>query len=261
MIEASQNFEQVAYFFAPRVLIIPGILCILIGLYIWLGGLRFNRIIATLVGALVGAILTFCVTEYRIATITLVVLVLAGLSMFFKRATIVVLAAIITAAFVLMISVGPDYRSKNTVPLSEYKFSETRDANEKLNVKESLDIEKLFLDYYILEIKDIAREGSRNPEGLAFSVIGAMVVIVIGVFLSRLTVSATFSLLGTGLVFLGMILVLCYKGAHPISHIVDSPAIYNSVFLVMVIIGAAAGLLLCPDKKKKYKIKRSNGEK
>jgi hypothetical protein len=262
MLEASQNLEQVAIFFAPRILIIPGILSILIGLCIWLGGLRFNRLIATVGGALAGLILTFQVTEHRAATITLAVLVGAGLALFFKRIAVILIAVLITALAVLIISAGPDYQAATPVPLSEFQFSGNSGTEEKLDVEESLEIVKLFLNYYYTEISNTVREGAKNPEGLAFALIGALIIAAFGAFMSRLTVSVTLSVLGVGIICLGMILLLLYKGAHPISHIYERMAIYNSVFLIMIVFGAAVELLLCPNKKKKLlEAKANNGEK
>ena len=81
MFEAFHNLEQVSRYFAPQVVIFPGVLSLVLGLIIWLGGLRWNRLIAVLVGALAGALLACRITEYQIPTITLAVLVGGGSEM------------------------------------------------------------------------------------------------------------------------------------------------------------------------------------
>ncbi len=262
MFEASQNLEQVSLYFAPQVVIFPGVLSLVLGLFIWLGGLRWNRLIAVLVGVLAGALLACRITEYQIPTITLVVLVGGGLGMLFKRSVVVLAGVVIAAMAVLIIAAGPIQETANPAPPAANQFSDIDDTAERLNIKESLHMINLYFHYYSGQIGNAIRKGARSPEGLAFALIGGLAVAVFGFFLPRFTVSAVFSVLGTGLIFIGMLLVLLYKGARPISHVYERAALYNTVILVMIVFGTAVELLLCSRKNKKPDIVKPNaGEK
>jgi len=66
MLEIAKNFEQMATGFSPIVLIAPGLVCVVVGLFIWLGGLGFRRPLAAVVGAVSGGICGFFITDRNI---------------------------------------------------------------------------------------------------------------------------------------------------------------------------------------------------
>jgi len=262
MFEAFQNLEQVSRYFAPQVVIFPGVLSLVLGLFIWLGGLRWNRLIAVLVGVLAGALLTYRITEYQIPTITFAVLVGGGLGMLFKRAAVVLAGVVIAAMAVLIIAAGPIRETTNPSPPAKNRLSDIDNTTERLNIAESLWTINLYFRYYTGQIGNAVRKGAHSPEGLTFALTGGLVIAGFGFFLPRFTVSAVCSVLGTGLIFIGMLLVLLYKGARPISHVYERAALYNTVIVVMIVFGTAVELLLCPRKNKKPNIVKPNaGEK
>lgn len=258
MFEASQYLEQISRYIAPPVLIFPGILSLVLGLFIWLGGMRWNRFIAALVGVLAGALLACRATEYQVPTIALAVLVGGGLGMLFKRAAVVILGVVIAAMVILIIAAGPVRATTNPLQSAENQLSDIGDTAERLNIRESLQMVKLYFHYYSGQIGKTARKGARSPQGVAFALIAALAVVAFGFFLPRVTVSAVFSVLGTGLIFIGMLIVLLYKGARPISHVYERAALYNTVILVMIVFGTAVELLLCSRKNKKPNIVKPN---
>ena len=211
-----------------------------------------------LVGALAGALLAYRVTEYQIPTITLAVLVGGGSGMLFKRAVVVLVGVVIVAMAALIIAAGPIQETTNPAPLAENQLSDIDDTAGRLNIEESLRIINLYFHYYAGQIGNAVRKGARSPEGLTFALIGGLAVAAFGFFLPRFTVSAVFSVLGTGLIFIGMLLVLLYKGARPISHVYERAALYNTVILVMVVFGTGVELLLCSRKNKKPDIVKPN---
>lgn len=258
MFEASQNLEQVSRYFAPQVVIIPGVLCIVLGLFIWLGGLRFNRFIGMFAGVLAGVLLVCRATEFRIPTIGLAVLVGGGLGMFFKRIAVVSVGVVIVSTAALIITAGPARETTDPLP-PEIQISDTA---ERLNIIGSLEVMNIYFRYYSEVTGNAVRRGAGIAEGLTFALIGGVAVAALGAFLPRFTVSAVSSVLGTWLIFIGMVLVLLYKGSRPISHVYGWAGIYNTVVVVMIVFGIVVELLLCPSKKKKHNIvKPKTGEK
>jgi hypothetical protein len=178
--------------------------------------------------------------------------------MLFKRAAVVLVGVVIVAMAALIITAGPIQETTNPAPPTENQLSDIDNTAERLNIKESLRIINLYFHYYTGQIGNAVRKGARSPEGLTFALIGGLAVAAFGFFLPRFTVSAVFSVLGTGLIFIGMLVVLLYKGAQPISHVYERAALYNTVILVMIVFGTAVELLLCSRKNKKPNIVKPN---
>ncbi len=155
MLEIAQNFEEMATRFRPIVLIGPGLTAVLSGLFIWLGGLGFRRILVAVVGTICGGICGFFITGRNII--------------------LVMVLAIATAVVAIM-------------------------------------LEK---------------------------------ILVTGSSFWRLTSALCCAALGTLLVFAGMVLLLIYKGAVPISRISQKQSFYAAVFVTMVAFGTIEQLFLC----------------
>ncbi len=66
-----------------------------------------------------------------------------------------------------------------------------------------------------------------------------------GFFFSRLIPALCSTILGTLLIFAGMILLLLYKGSAPITHINDRQSFYGTIGIAMTAFGTITQLLLC----------------
>jgi len=67
MLEIARNFEQVAARFNTIVLIGSGLAAVVLGLFVWLGGLGFRRVLAGIIGAIAGGVCGFIVSGKNIA--------------------------------------------------------------------------------------------------------------------------------------------------------------------------------------------------
>jgi len=161
MFETALNFEQTADKLAPLVLVGLGLAAVVIGLFIWLGGLGFRRVLVAVVGAVGGGICGFLIV---------------GRNITFTLAALSAVAGMIIAVML-----------------------------EKILVTNSL--------------------------------------------FWRFTSALCCAALGTLLVFAGMILLLLYKGAGPISSISAKQSFYLGVFIVMTAFGTIEQLLLCQRSK------------
>lgn len=155
MLEIARNFEQVAIRFNTIVLIGSGLAAVVLGLFVWLGGLGFKRVLVGIIGAIAGAACGFLMSGKNIA--------LAGLS------------AIVGTIIAVM-------------------------------------LER---------------------------------ILVTGSIFWRCIWALCCATLGTMLIFAGMILLLLYKGAVPISHISSKQSFYTAVFITMTAFGTIEQLLLC----------------
>ena len=67
MLEIAQNFEAIATRLRPVVLVGPGLFFVIVGLFVWLGGLGFRKALAAVVGTVGGGICGFFVAGRNIA--------------------------------------------------------------------------------------------------------------------------------------------------------------------------------------------------
>lgn len=160
MLEVLQNFEQAAVQFDSIVLVGFGLAAVLLGLFVWLGGLGFRKILVAVTGAVGGGVCGFFITGRNVMLAML----------------LAVAAAVIATA-----------------------------------------LEK---------------------------------ILVTGSLFWHLASALCCAAMGTILIFAGMILLLLYKGAAPISYIIGKQSFYIAVLIAMTAFGTIEQLLLCQRAKK-----------
>ncbi|MHC4559363.1 MAG: hypothetical protein ACYTFW_21860 [Planctomycetota bacterium] len=241
MVEIFQNFEQMATQFSPLVLIIPGAGAVLVGLFLWLGGLGFRRIIVAIAGAISGGIFGFFVIGNSIIPAAVSAFVAAAIAVIFERVFITILAAALAAAFGFAVLAGPYIN--NSQAANPANQDETSAQTTTLSVDESIET----LKAYALAVGEKIKQSCSLMPVQRWAIIAVLVVIFIlgGFYLWRLTSALCCSALGTMLIFVGMILLLLYKGTTPVNRICSQPLIYAVVFSAMTAFGTLEQLLLC----------------
>jgi len=174
MLEIALDFEQKAAQLSPIVLIAPGLVAVLLGLFVWLGGLGFRRILAVIVGAVSGGVCGFFIASRNVTP---------------------AMAFAIAAAVIAVV------------------------------------LEKMYT-----------------------AIAGT------GFFFWRFIPALCCAALGTMLIFAGMILLLLYKGALPVSCISRNQSFYASVFMAATAFGTIEQLLLC-QRTKKQPIRKKQASK
>ena len=102
-----------------------------------------------------------------------------------------------------------------------------------------------------------------SPAAWAAGGAGAAVVVGAGFVFPRLITAVTCAAIGTLCIFTGMILVLLYRGAAPLTSIYNKTAFFGLVVLIMVGFGTLSQLLLCPAQRHKpqEQAKQKGGKK
>lgn len=261
MLEAFQNFEKIAHDFAPQVLVVPGLLCVVLGLCLWLGGLRWSRPTALILGILAGCLWAFFLTSRQTAAFVSMAVVAGVFAAFFNRAALVVAGAATAVMIVLIIYAAPYLKINKNQPFPPSKIStaDQRAAKDITLIQESLEVAKTHL---VFLGDKLARAVNLIPfERLAIPAIVGLVVGVLGYFMPQLISALSCAALGTAIIFCGMILLLLYKGAQPITHIYARAGIYNTALLAMAVFGSAVQMMLCSARDKKMAAKvLSRGE-
>jgi hypothetical protein len=252
MLEIAQHFEETSVWFSPVVLIGPGAAAVLTGLFIWLGGLGLRRILVAIAGAFSGGVCAFFITG---GNITLAV-VSAGLAVFiaimFEVIFITLLTGALAAALGFAVLVGPYIENPDS--LRPYPAYKTQNVAEPLSVGQTVEIVKVYAADFSTEIKEAC---SQMPV-YSWAIITALAIIFVaaGFFFWRLTLALCCATLGTILIFAGVISLLLYKGAVPISDIWRRAPLYAAIFMAMIVFGTIVQLLLCQRIRKKPTAKR-----
>lgn len=249
MLEILQNFEQAAARFASSVLIIPGLAVLIVGLFIWLRGLSLRRLLAGLIGAFAGAICGFFLFRGNVVTTVIAAGIAVLIALIFQRLIITILLSALATIVCFAILIAPyitasDETTNEDQPvLSRVEGPAITEQGSTMSVQESLQAIKAYAASFIDKIKYACR---RMPlYNWAIIAVSAIILIVPGLIFWRLASSLFFSALGTMMVFVGMILLLLYKGSAPISMIADRGSFYTTVFIAMIVFGTLEQFLLC----------------
>jgi len=252
MLEIFQNFEQVTARLAPLTLIVPGLAAIIVGLFVWLGGLGFRRLLVALVGAISGGVCGFFLISRNIITATVAAGLAALIAIIFERLFFIILAAALVAVFAFAVLAGP-YIEKlsGASPENQDKIS---DQDTTVTVRQSVEI----LKAYAIDFTNRIKQACSQMPAYSWAIIGALAIMLIvgGFWIWRLVSALCCSALGALLIFAGMILLLLYKGSAPITQIATRTPFYAAIFIGMTTFGTVEQLLLCRYEERKSKRKK-----
>jgi len=255
MLRILQDFESAiggGVRLSPVVLVGPGLAAVIAGLFIWLGGLGFRKTLVAVAGAICGGICGFFAIGQNIVSTAFSAALAASLAMVFERIFIAILTAAVAAVFAFVVLAGPYIEnSKGPAPLSRGEISVQGTA---VGVRESAEKMKA----HIIDVgQRIKHAGLQMPMyNWAIIIVLVLIFIVAGFSLWRLASALCCSVLGTVLIFAGMILLLLHKGAVPVSIICSKSSYYATTFIAMIAFGMIEQLLLCKRQKSRSAGKR-----
>lgn len=246
MLEILQDFEQAAAGFAPLVLIVPGLAAVIIGLFVWLGGLGFRRLMVALLGAIAGGLCGFFLIGRNLSATVVSAGLAALIAIIFEKVFVILLAVALAAAFGFAILARPYLEpTKAAVPPGQGTVSAPSGS---ATVRQSMETIKAHAVSLGQTVKHVCSEMPIHN----WAIIGGLIVlfVVAGVYLWRLVSALCCAALGTTLIFGGLILLLLFKGSAPISRISSNTPFYAAVFAAMAAFGTVEQLLLCRSDKK-----------
>jgi hypothetical protein len=244
MFEIFQNFEQMTGRFSPWILIASGVVFLLLGLCIWIAGHSLRNILISLVGLAGGIVVGLYVVGRNIFSALLSGALLALIALIFEKVLVVLLAAALAATITFTILAEPYFVQTETVEIQN-------DISEQIRTIGPDEILQELKTFGLDAGEKIKQAGSKIPVYiLAIIAVPAVIFLICGVALWRFTSALFFSVTGTMVIFLGMILLLLYKGTEPVSYVRGKPLIFAAVLVVMAAFGTIIQLLLCKDSKK-----------
>ncbi len=262
MLEIAQYLEQTAVRFNPIVLVGPGLAAVLLGLFVWLGGLGFRRTLVAIVGAVSGGICGFFITARNTVPAMALAAITAVIAITFEKIFITILTGVLMAAFGFAVLARPYIENTaGATPIGRHEIQ----RDKAFDIQQSVEILKAYTADFITEIKRILLQ--MPVYSLAIIAALAVIFMTAGLYHWRFASAFCCAALGAMLIFAGMILLLLYKGAAPISRICQNQSFYLCVFAAMTALGAAEQLLLCQRtvvkliRKKKTNKDRTEPEK
>jgi hypothetical protein len=261
MLETIQNFESVMGPAArdyPLVVTAPGGAAVAVGLFVWLGGFGFKRVLMAIAWAGGGAALSYFVVGWGLIPTVASACVAAGIAAILDRVFIALFASILVALIGFIVLVGPHLKPPPAQPEVGGQTDNAQAEPEAQTVTASSTNSMEELKAYLFDVGgQVRRTGSELPVYQWGIVLLLAILLLVGGFVFRRLVAAlTFSVLGTLLIAAGLLLLLLYKGSMPLSQVGNRPLMYAGIFTGMVAFGTiqllfCQGGLLKPAKKPK----------
>lgn len=237
MFEIARQLEQTAVYFNPVMLIGPGLACVLLGLFVWLGGLGFRKVLAAIVGAASGGIGGFFISGQNIMTTAISAGLAAVIAVVLERVFITILAGVLAAILGFAVLAGPYIENAGEATSVEW------DKSRNISTRQTIETAEVYIARFAAETERIFSRMLVYERAIIAAL--AVIFAAAGFFLRRLTSAFCCAALGTILIFAGMILMLLYKGAAPISRICQNQLYYIGIFAAMTAFGMTEQLLLC----------------
>ncbi len=259
MFQILQEFEQTAARFSPFILIAPGVAVVLIGLFTWLGGLGFRKVVVVVLGAVAGWVGGYFIAGRNVMSAAASAIITAVLAVLLERVFITIFAALLAVFLTFFVFTGivPEvYTATEEVPIMAASIVEQ-------NVMISVGQTPVILKVYIADFANMVRQAATHMPVYAWATMAglALVCLIAGHFLQRFISALCCAVFGAMLVFAGMIWLLLYKGSQPISRVCNNPLYYTAVFGAMIAFGTLVQLLLGPRLEGKGKRRKAGQDK
>lgn len=269
MLEALEYYQSLAQRFPSRLLVGPGIAIFLIGLCVWLSGLRWKMIIGALTGAAIAAAGVFIIGKFSSNIVAAAAIIGLGAGAVINRIAIGIFGSLALALIVMlaiangfaaarenkpMVEVKEYSREKNEIVVTDYTaaeyptFAEYEIESMPIETLTALEITIKSAGFYASKAK--AAIGSTGIIGFACGAVAAVIAVIVALAAPRIFIAVVSSMLGTAIIFLGMIILLFYKNSKPINQIAGEPYFYTVVFAAMIVFGMVVQLALSPSVKK-----------
>ena len=244
MLEILQNFESTvgeAARLRPLVVVGSGAAAVAVGLCVWLGGLSLRKLLVGIAGAIIGAALGFILLGGDLLRVAGPAVAATVIARVFEKVFVTVMAAALAASIGFAVLAGPELSSGLSDGGQSHSLSDGSDKSDRRGLWHS-----------DADVAGTIKRAARlmPPQKLAIIALLAVIFLVGGLVLWRPTAALCFSVIGTILIFAGMILLLVYKGAAPVGLISSRPVTYAGVFAAMALFGTLEQLLLCRVGKK-----------
>ncbi len=253
MLQIITHFEDAVFLLNAEMLIIPGVLSVLVGLWLWLGGCLAKHTAVGCMGALVGAVAGFTVVRDQAVLISSVGCGLLGLAFWRLCAALVAGLLSVSLVFVVIAVLQAPVPDRPGSAAEMGAYDATDDQSEPLAERWAA----------------VVRSVGDCVLGLS-SALWLPLALVFGgtAFFAwlwpRVGLAACCAQGGTLFIWIGMVLLLIFKGVMPLYWICLRPVFFLAGYGLMVAFGTVEQTLIYTNKRyddKRYDIERDDGRR
>ncbi|MFA5291966.1 MAG: hypothetical protein WC496_02915 [Phycisphaerae bacterium] len=261
MFEALEYYQSLAEKFDSRILTVPGIVVVIVGLCVWLAGLRWRKILGALAGGGFFAALAVSIGSYSTGIVLAVILIGTVIGALIEKVMLGIFGASAAAVIVLVV-ISTNLRAKQYSDI-EYlnslqepteedilsqrycpRWPEYEQRDIVISPPQAADITRQMASYVMAKIFDDIKSSSAGAfASAAFVMLAAAFAAFI---IPRTFIAVVSSSLGSAVIFAGMIMLLFYKGSKPVNYIAEKSHFYIMVLAVMAAFGSIVQLVLSP---------------
>ncbi len=251
MLDVLESLERVAVWLSPIVVVLPGLVLTGLGLFIWLGGLGFRRLLMGLVGVLAGAVVGYGLGGGNLVATLSAAVALAFVATLFQRFFAAGLLGVLAAAAAFFVVAWPSLHAYDAGVAGGADASTRQTAGESLEIVEG----------HWADLRATFRQAGQRLSALRWTIVAAagLALLVSGLAFRSLAGALSCAATGTVLVFVGLVLLLMYKGAVPVTRIETRPVFYGVIFGSMVAFGTLEQFVLC-RRAEKHQAKSNKGD-
>jgi len=234
MVEILKSFEQVAVRLSPIVLVLPGLTAAALGLFIWLGGLGFRMLLLALMGALTGAFCSLWIVGQNPAAMVLLGLLGTAIAVVFQRFFTAALLGALAGIIVFLVVAWPSLVVSEGALVGQPE-ADVQDGTAALSTDQSLNV----IRAYTLDVTDTVKRGGTQLMASRWAVVAAaaLTFLLVGLLFRHAGGALTCAMLGTEMIFAGLILLLMFKGSRPVTRVDARAPFFGLVFAAMVVFG------------------------
>ncbi len=253
MVEILKSLEVAAGRFSTPVAVVPGVILVVLGLFIWLDGLRFRRVSLGLAVAFIGFLAVFVLGLRSPVIAVLPIIAAVAIAALFPRVFMAVLLAKLVTAIVFVVLAWPFITgSQGGTQPPPRKVS--TNSNLPFSFAESIDLARA----YGMDLTDnIKQAGKQLPSG-KWLIVGAvgLGLFVLGFIFKDVAGALACSLFGTLLIWLGLVTLLMYKGSRPVQRIEHDALAYGLGAVGMIAFAGVEQYLLCRQVKRRQETRK-----
>ncbi len=261
MLEAIQYYQSLAEKFDSRLLCVPGIVVIVLGLCIWLSGLRWRKVLGAFAGGSIFAGIGICAGIYEWLIILLVALIGIAVGTLIEKVMLGIFGTILAAAIALMTvsvfleKVNPHPETQNCPRWQQYEaIGAVIDCDNAAAITREMGC--------FLFKRTVENIKSASLVSIAVAAIAMLTAGFIAIITPRVFISVVSSTLGSAVISAGILMLLFYKGTKPINYFMGKIQFYAILIFVMLVFGTMVQLVLSPAAAENAKdVPGKNGDK
>lgn len=244
MVELGQDFQNISPFLQGWLLYIPGIVLVLIGLWIGLAGSSRMVLCSSLIMAIIGLVCSLFL-GVRLILAPVFALVAMTIGAILPKPAILIVSGLFAGIVVILFLNSTQANLRGQI--SRFTIS----VPQHLDTTESLKTIEEFSLHSINQFKKVIKNFTINQ--IAYCGGAFLITVFLGIFLSDIIVKLFCAVLGTALCIKGMFLLLCYKGTDSVNIVIQKPNFYAQVFIAIALVGFLIQVIFVSIPKKKSK--------